>query len=723
MGRRRALVVVGPAVAAIAMAWSSLETTPTRWQIAAAALVAPALALPARAWARIVLAAGGAVALACLTTRSWPLDAGGSLRTGLDDAALAVAPYDGSAQPALHDLVVLGAFTGAAVAVLAARGGRPLLVAAATAVAVGWPATLAADRLEAFGFLAAVAALWALAATRSRETRRTALAGALVAALGLASTVVATALFQPNAEAAVWRGWDPLGSTRTAVDVRYVWESSYTGISFPARATVLLRVHTQDRPLYWRATTLDVFDDHRWLEGLTLAGAVAPDGRLPPDPLLPPAAGDASQWVEQDVEVVGLRDGHLVAASQPRRVELGTPGALVAQSGGVVRLPTALAPGDRYRVWSYVPRPTPDQLLRSPARYPASLGRYLGFGRAELPPFGERGRARTVAALFRDDRYQQLWGYAPLWRTARTLTARTGSPYQAALAVEAWLRGPSFRYEEQPPPPAAGVPPLVDFALRSRAGYCQHFAGTMALVLRMLGIPSRVAVGFTSGRWSNGGWVVTDHDAHAWVEAWFAGYGWLPFDPTPGRGTLSAAYTLASDSADAVRELGTGRFLRGRSEPLPAAVGAQAPLTARQATSSRPWWLLAVPLAGALLAVAVVGAKQARRRRRLRARDPRALASGIRLELVDTLRDHRLPLERATSVTELARVLETSLRIPAPSLVEALRVARFGPPERADEAGLAARSELQQVLRALRARVGVGRSLRAALALRSLRRS
>ena len=77
--------------------------------------------------------------------------------------------------------------------------------------------------------------------------------------------------------------------------------------------------------------------------------------------------------------------------------------------------------------------------------------------------------------------------------------------------------------------------------------------GAMTLMLRTLGVPARVAVGFTAGTWKAGVWTVTDHQAHAWVEAWFAGYGWLAFDPTPGRGTLSAVYTLASDSADAVR--------------------------------------------------------------------------------------------------------------------------------------------------------------------------
>ena len=110
-------------------------------------------------------------------------------------------------------------------------------------------------------------------------------------------------------------------------------------------------------------------------------------------------------------------------------------------------------------------------------------------------------------------------------------------------------------------------------------------------MLRFLGIPARVAVGFTAGTWKGGVWTVTDHQAHAWVEAWFAGYGWLAFDPTPGRGTLSAVYTLASDSADAVAALGTGRFLD--FTPRPPGGGAAAPETPAVAAARGrfPWWL------------------------------------------------------------------------------------------------------------------------------------
>ena len=78
------------------------------------------------------------------------------------------------------------------------------------------------------------------------------------------------------------------------------------------------------------------------------------------------------------------------------------------------------------------------------------------------------------------------------------------------------------------------MPALADFMLYTHRGYCQMFSGAMALVLRLHGIPARVAVGFTSGKLRGSDtYVVNDRDAHAWVEVYFPGYGWIPFEPTP----------------------------------------------------------------------------------------------------------------------------------------------------------------------------------------------
>ena len=93
---------------------------------------------------------------------------------------------------------------------------------------------------------------------------------------------------------------------------------------------------------------------------------------------------------------------------------------------------------------------------------------------------------------------------------------------------------------------------------KTKRGYCQHFAGAMALMLRYLGIPARVAAGFSSGVYDEERkqWTVYDRDAHTWVEVWFNGYGWLPFDPTPGRGTLAGPYTTSSTRFDATGAAG-----------------------------------------------------------------------------------------------------------------------------------------------------------------------
>ena len=223
----------------------------------------------------------------------------------------------------------------------------------------------------------------------------------------------------------------------------------------------------------------------------------------------------------------------------------------------------------------------------------------------------------TLDRLFTDDRYQPLFAYRPLWEEARRRTARARSPYEATLLLERWFRRDgNFRYEELPPQGAG--PPLVDFVELTRAGYCQHYAGAMALMLRMIGIPARVAVGFTAGTWKGGVWTVTDHQAHAWVEAWFAGHGWLAFDPTPGRGILSAVYTLASDSADAVAALGTGRFLDFNPGLTPPNAAGPVTPDAPAQGDGRPWWLVALLVIPLVALAAIVGAKRLRRSRRLR---------------------------------------------------------------------------------------------------------
>src|SRR6266508_3975018 len=158
------------------------------------------------------------------------------------------------------------------------------------------------------------------------------------------------------------------------------------------------------------------------------------------------------------------------------------------------------------------------------------------------PPCGEPGRDRRLFGLLTG----RLQPYAAVFLRAQDVAGQTSSPYAAAVALERWFRATGgFTYSEQPGS-TPGLPPLVGFVVETKTGYCQHFAGSMAMMLRLLGIPARVAAGFVPGHYRDGVWRVTDHDAHTWVEVWFRGYGWLPFDPTPGRGRLSGTYSSTS---------------------------------------------------------------------------------------------------------------------------------------------------------------------------------
>ena len=151
--------------------------------------------------------------------------------------------------------------------------------------------------------------------------------------------------------------------------------------------------------------------------------------------------------------------------------------------------------------------------------------------------------------------------YARTWRLARQLKRGAETPYQYVLAVNRHLQD-GFTYDEGPGAIAPDRAPLDGFLFDTRAGYCQHFSGAMALLLRMGGIPARVVTGFSPGGFSQRkrAWIVRDTDAHSWVEAWFDEWGWVTFDPTPA-GTPARSQIAALERA---AEAGTRWRRHGR---------------------------------------------------------------------------------------------------------------------------------------------------------------
>ena len=138
-----------------------------------------------------------------------------------------------------------------------------------------------------------------------------------------------------------------------------------------------------------------------------------------------------------------------------------------------------------------------------------------------------------------DAEMTQQWGDYPsdvptqVKDTVRALTQAADTPYARTLAIfDYFLRPDSgFTYSLSTKPGSSGND-LLDF-LTNRQGFCQQYSSAMAIMLRIAGVPARVVVGYTPGSLRDGSWVVRTDNAHAWVEAYFSGLGWIPFDPTP----------------------------------------------------------------------------------------------------------------------------------------------------------------------------------------------
>jgi transglutaminase-like putative cysteine protease len=702
--------------------------------------VVPALA--PRLWQRLLLLAVAVVAAVDLALRVpvlHPLRAPDRLWNGFLDFYEVRLPFNAAFHAEMHALLLLAGFGFTAALALAASSRRPVTAVAFLVVGAGWPATLLTDGRDLLrGGVILATALFMLAGLRAGARRTFAraalLGGALVAAALAATTQPAVA----KSEFLNWQTWNPYKRPPASVGVRYVWDASYDGFKWPRKTTTVLKIHGPARSVYWRATTLDAFNGTSWFEAHRRVRPQLFDGRLDltqDDPLVPSAARDPERWNKVDVEVEAFADNHLVAPSVPVGYGPGFGGAEFWQ-GGTGTLPRGLERGEHYTAWSYSPDPTPAELEAAQGRYPGAVLRYLDVYPGLHPPaFGTPGRDIVMRRFL--DGYGK---YRDLYAKARRVVGDTGSPYGAALALESWLRGGGgFTYTTQPP--LSGSDPLRAFVLQTKRGYCQHFAGAMALMLRYLGVPARVAEGFVSGVYDQSArtWTVTDHDAHAWVEVWFPRYGWVPFDPTPGRGFLSAPYSVSSPD---FRPAAARGIVGGVAASLLTNTAAQhqdrsfdtAPNAVFLGTDPRRGRpsvgfelqhrggslgkLLALVLAIVVALVAL--AKAVRRQVRYATPDPRQQAAACRADLRDFLADQGIAVAPSLAPEELAALLRTELEVDAAPFASALAAARFGPSSEAPAAAARARAELGRVRDQVRRRLGVFRRARGLVSLRSL---
>jgi protein-glutamine gamma-glutamyltransferase len=673
----------------------------------------------------------------------------GSFRDGFLSFYDTTLPFRRSDFPLMHANVLLAifGFSLAAGILIAAR--RPIGAAVVLVVGVGWPTTLVpGSRPLLVGALALAGVLAVLFLLRSGTHPARGIVQGLAVALVLVAAAAAASTSDSVAKGAflTWQRWDPYDQPDDPVGVRYVWNSHYLGIHFPKKKTTVLKVKAEGpkRNLYWRATTLDDYTGTGWQESLDL-NTEADSNQIDSDSLavLPTGARNQANWVKQDVTVEALKDNHLVASAQPMRWDPPSDATFQDQDGDIVVLSRSLQRDQAYTVWSYAPRPTQKQLAQAGTNYPASVERYFEvIQTAEVPKFGtpDRDLLMTVFfdARFDDDPLMQQ--NRALYDAAKRVAGDLTNPYAAAAALEAWFRQPSlggFVYDEQPPVPAANQPALVQFVTQTKRGYCQHFAGAMALMLRYLGIPARVAAGFTSGSYDadKHEWTVTDHEAHDWVEVYFPGWGWIPFDPTPGRGTLDARYSSTSSEFNG-EEFNQYVAEGGRGNPVTSALSRQEAGRPNQEGSGvgnsrgngaaavvRDKGPSIVVLAFFVIAVGalvVVGLKTVRRTLRFTGKDPRELAGACRRDIMAYLADQGMDVPASATLGELGELVERYFAVEAGPFVRAATIARFGPPDQARVEVVRARRELRRVRRDIRNRINMTSRVRGALSLRSL---
>jgi transglutaminase superfamily protein/transglutaminase TgpA-like protein len=572
---------------------------------------------------------------------------------------------------------------------LRAGGLVVLLVAYGVAATVAPPANPLLDGLLLLLFV------WAWLWLPGQGLRLGLLGACLVLIAGLLALPLAAA-FEGGRPWVDYRHW---GASHAAGPTEaFSWDQAYGPLTWPRVGRHMLDVRS-DTPYYWRAAVLDEFNGLSWVQsnsagtGVLQLPARTPrnsDGRrLNPD------------WIHDVTYTVDrLRSELVVAAGTP----LAPPrldGLTVMERGMLLPSADTLEQGDTYTVRSYVPDPTPRQMRRAPRAYPATVTRdtqvALPGGRSLTVPFwgSEPGAAARMLSSS---------AYGGVYDLARRVTAGHSTTYGAVKAIENYL-GAHYRYSEFAPIKRLA---LRTFLLRDRRGYCQHFSGAMALMLRMLGVPARVAAGFSPGRpEADGNYVVTDFDSHAWVEVYFNGIGWVTFDPTPAAAPAhSRTSGLGAPTAAPASQRGDLGNRRRKTNGSTGSGPGQGPAAGDSPSLTGAAWPWAA-LAAGLLAVGT--AVVLRRRPSPHASGPEALLDEV-AAAVARVRSWKV---RGSTLLALQRRLEAEVGPGSAAYLARLRAMRYEPGEHAPPAA----RERSRLRRELASGLGLRRRLRALAAI------
>jgi transglutaminase-like putative cysteine protease len=277
----------------------------------------------------------------------------------------------------------------------------------------------------------------------------------------------------------------------------------------------LFEVQTPD-PQYLRMYTLDEFDGEGWRssdpDGSAGQTLTVPTVLPQPSSYAPPSDSQTEPYIF--TVLTDFDSSHALPMAQtPEQITAGDLGDLTWDPArGQAFIDGGLDAGLEYTVRSRVVVPTAEQLER------VRNLTYLQYGQWTRLP-GED---------VLDPRVEEI---------AKAWTAGAVSDYDKVLAIQQHFKGNGFEYSTDVDV-ADDPDALLTFLTQTKAGFCQQFATAMAALVRELHLPARVAVGYQQGTLQDDGrYLVQSDDAHAWVEVFFEGYGWLQFEPTPGHGT------------------------------------------------------------------------------------------------------------------------------------------------------------------------------------------
>ena len=265
---------------------------------------------------------------------------------------------------------------------------------------------------------------------------------------------------------------------------------------------------------YYQATVLDTYTSQSWELRDTVAVDLKKQNLRPPE----------YEARRQIVQTVTMRQITNVLMGAPMPVSVSVPATARVIPEGL----------------------TPEEALAAEQIGPSELGLILSdeiiqpgqsYTITSSISFAAAAQLRSDITDYSDaivERYLQLPDTVPqrVFDLADEIAADYDNPYDIARAVETYMRG--YEYNDQIPGPAPGQDAADYFLFEEKQGYCDYYATSMAVMLRHLGIPARLAQGYATGEYDplTGGYRLLEKDAHTWVEVYFPTYGWIQFEPT-----------------------------------------------------------------------------------------------------------------------------------------------------------------------------------------------